>query len=256
MPGAVRLDRLEESIFRDLRGRILRGELQPGQRLPPERELATALSTNRNTLREAIRRLEAAGLVTVRHGQGVTVSDFRRSGNLSILEAFLEETGDPREKGRVLQDLLQVRSEVIGFAVALAVRRAAPLDLDRLMAIGATLRQAFEAGDGLAVALAYQDWLEALVEASHSLPARWIANPFFSLHQRLVRRFPGLAVLEPSLPLYLDEFLDAFARRDVDRCTSSTREYLRRVDESLAVRVAGMVTAEPSRTGSWKEDRP
>ena len=59
------------TIFREVRRRILSGELSPGERLPGERELAAEYRTNRNTLREAVRRLEQARLVTVRHGQGV-----------------------------------------------------------------------------------------------------------------------------------------------------------------------------------------
>ncbi|NLE48812.1 MAG: winged helix-turn-helix transcriptional regulator, partial [Sandaracinaceae bacterium] len=71
---------LTEELFDRLRARILSDEFTKGQRLPPERELAREYATNRNTLREAIRRLEQAGLVTVRQGQGVTVTDFRREG--------------------------------------------------------------------------------------------------------------------------------------------------------------------------------
>ena len=65
------------TIYRELRRQILHGELAPGERLPGERELAQRYDTNRNTLREAVRMLEQARLVTVRHGQGVTVADFR-----------------------------------------------------------------------------------------------------------------------------------------------------------------------------------
>jgi DNA-binding FadR family transcriptional regulator len=62
------------TICRELRGRILSGKLAPGERLPGERELAQRYDTNRNTLREAVRMLEQGRLVSVRHGQGVTVS--------------------------------------------------------------------------------------------------------------------------------------------------------------------------------------
>ena len=54
------------TIFRDLRSQILKGVLKPSERLPGERELAAQYGTNRNTLREAVRMLEQAKLVTVR----------------------------------------------------------------------------------------------------------------------------------------------------------------------------------------------
>lgn len=46
-----------EELFELIRARIVADEFRPGQRLPPERELAAEYGTNRNTLREAIRRL-------------------------------------------------------------------------------------------------------------------------------------------------------------------------------------------------------
>ncbi|HEY2579465.1 MAG TPA: GntR family transcriptional regulator [Streptosporangiaceae bacterium] len=60
-------------IARDLRQAIEAGELAAGQRLPSERELAARYGTARNTAREAIRLLAAAGLVDVEHGRGVFV---------------------------------------------------------------------------------------------------------------------------------------------------------------------------------------
>ncbi|GAB3393834.1 FadR/GntR family transcriptional regulator [Humibacter soli] len=51
------------------------GSLRPGDRLPPERELATLLGTSRPSLREAMQRLKAQGRVDVRHGTGVFVAE-------------------------------------------------------------------------------------------------------------------------------------------------------------------------------------
>ena len=50
---------IARNVFEDLRQQILSGSLGPGERLPGERELAARYGTNRNTLREAVRRLEA-----------------------------------------------------------------------------------------------------------------------------------------------------------------------------------------------------
>lgn len=48
-------------------------QLKPGDRLPPERELSTLLGVSRPSLREAVRSLQAQGMLQVRHGQGVYV---------------------------------------------------------------------------------------------------------------------------------------------------------------------------------------
>ena len=57
-------------IAQELRERIIRGELEPGAKLPSERELAQSYSTARNTAREAISILANEGLVDVQHGRG------------------------------------------------------------------------------------------------------------------------------------------------------------------------------------------
>ncbi len=60
-------------IADELRATIERGELQPGGRLPSERELAAQYGTARNTAREAISILQGEGLVVAQHGRGVFV---------------------------------------------------------------------------------------------------------------------------------------------------------------------------------------
>lgn len=60
-----------ETYIEDL---IRTERLEPGSRLPSERELATRLGVSRPSLREAVRSLKAKGLLTIRHGQGVFVA--------------------------------------------------------------------------------------------------------------------------------------------------------------------------------------
>ena len=126
------------TIFNDLRRQILRGELSAHERLPGERELAAKYGTNRNTLREAVRKLEQARLVTVRHGHGVTVCDFRKTGTMELLPPFLETAPEPAEIAQILQDILPARLMVIEFATRLAVQRADKSDIERIRDITGT----------------------------------------------------------------------------------------------------------------------
>ena len=61
-------------IAEGLLDRIESGELSPGDRLPPERELSEMLSVNRMTVRRALRMLEGQGLLVRRRGDGTYVS--------------------------------------------------------------------------------------------------------------------------------------------------------------------------------------
>lgn len=66
----VQRSQLHDEVVKQLRDSIDNGNLQPGERLPSERELASALDVSRNVLREALRVLEANGLVYTKPGVG------------------------------------------------------------------------------------------------------------------------------------------------------------------------------------------
>src|SRR5512145_667952 len=76
---AVENRRLYRQIADQLAALIEGGEYAPGQRLPPERDLAKQLGVSRPSVREALIALEVEGFVEVRMGSGVYVTD-RRAG--------------------------------------------------------------------------------------------------------------------------------------------------------------------------------
>jgi DNA-binding FadR family transcriptional regulator len=72
---AVAAQRLYEQVAEQVTDLVARGEFKPGDRLPPERDLAKMLAVSRPTVREAMIALEIAGLVEVRGGAGTFVTD-------------------------------------------------------------------------------------------------------------------------------------------------------------------------------------
>jgi GntR family transcriptional regulator, transcriptional repressor for pyruvate dehydrogenase complex len=65
--------RLSGQVVQQFLTMLRNGELAPGERLPPERELAERFGVGRNSIREALRELNMLGLVTSRHGEGTFV---------------------------------------------------------------------------------------------------------------------------------------------------------------------------------------
>lgn len=226
---------IADQIFVELRRRILSGELKAGERLAGERELAAKYGTNRNTLREAVRKLEQARLVTVRHGQGVTVADFRKTGTLELLSPFLQATTDPVEALHVIEDILDPRVLLLEYATRLAVRRADKTDIERLTDINDLLIAAFDRGDATVVARGFQRWLDALIDAGHSLTVRWFANPMLDAYRDMLERYPSLWVLEPSFPKHLRDVIRAVSTGDEAMAVEATRSYYQRVDGALRV---------------------
>jgi GntR family transcriptional regulator len=64
---------LHEQVAAEIRRAIAEGEAQPGERLPPARDLAAVLGVNTNTVLRALRQLRDEGLLEFRRGRGITV---------------------------------------------------------------------------------------------------------------------------------------------------------------------------------------
>lgn len=80
---------LAEMIVGQLVGLVKSGDLKPGDRLPAERTLAQDLGVGRPTLREALRALQLLGILDIRHGGGVFVSELQPDTLLGPLHLFL-----------------------------------------------------------------------------------------------------------------------------------------------------------------------
>jgi len=111
-----------DQVFEQLRELIFRGKLKPGERLMPERQLAEALGVSRPTLRAAIQKLVAMGLLDQKQGQGTFVKsqEFQPDNPLA---RFLN-AGDVS-----LKDLLEVRIGLECNAADMAARRASEEDI-------------------------------------------------------------------------------------------------------------------------------
>ena len=99
--------RLYEKIASILLKRIIKGEMQVGEKLPTERNLALTLEVNRSTVREALKKLESLEVIEIRHGDGVYVKNYLESPNLELINAlfYLDDALDTD----ILMTLLEVR---------------------------------------------------------------------------------------------------------------------------------------------------
>lgn len=194
--------KLAEEIFEDIRHQILSGALPNGSRLAPERELSVRYRTNRNTLREALRKLEHDRLVQVRHGRGVTVSDFRRTSTIDVLAPFVQSATDGDEVVKVLRDMLLTRAVLLEQAATLSAERRTEIEAAQMTEALQAYRVARAAGESEPAQMAYRAFVATVLDSSHSVPLRWAYNPFIDLE---------LDVLGPLLPqvLFSNEMLQA-----------------------------------------------
>ena len=87
--GPLRRAGLTELLVARILGLVTAGNLEAGDQLPPERKLAETFSVSRPTLREAIRALSVLGVLEIRHGGGVFVSQLSAADLLQPLTFFL-----------------------------------------------------------------------------------------------------------------------------------------------------------------------
>ena len=79
---------LVENITELLRGKILSGELQPGDRLPAERDIAEQMGVSRSSLHQSILQLESEGFLKIEPRRGTVVADYRKYPTPQSLSAL------------------------------------------------------------------------------------------------------------------------------------------------------------------------
>ncbi len=175
-----------------IRARILRRELREGEILPTETELARQFEVNRSTVREALRKLESAGLLGRRRGgkRLIVTRPTRETVGGGLSQAFA------LHRARVVDVWEALQAVQPGIASAAAERRSAAA-LAKLS--GCASRFAARAGDREAAVADVADFFDALAEAG--------ANPVFHLLNE-----PLLRLLKPSLAVIIDRVPQARAR--------------------------------------------
>ena len=101
--------RVSDRVHERLRGDILAGRLAPGDPVPSERVLAEELGVNRHAVREALKRLQQAGLVRISQGGATRVLDWRDSGGLEVMLDLADGEAVPLE---LMRSVLEMRASI------------------------------------------------------------------------------------------------------------------------------------------------
>lgn len=131
---------LYQTVQEEIKAYIIQNSLQPGDPLPPETELAQQLNVSRNSVREAVKSLEALGILEARAGTGLFVRGFSFDSILNNLAYGL--LFDLKQ----LTDVLDVRCHLECGMIEDAIQRVTPEQIVQLRAILEEMRQAAEQG--------------------------------------------------------------------------------------------------------------
>jgi GntR family transcriptional repressor for pyruvate dehydrogenase complex len=161
-PATFRPAKLADAIAEHIQQMILEGTLQPGERLLSERELSAKLDVSRPSLREALDKLVASGLLTT-NAQGVAHVSDSVGRSLRDPLVMLMETPEARF------DCLELRSVVEAAAAAFAAERASDVDRKEIGARFEAMVAAHEEQNVDLIAKTDADFHFAVYEASHNL---------------------------------------------------------------------------------------
>ncbi|MBL8382640.1 MAG: FadR family transcriptional regulator [Burkholderiales bacterium] len=218
----VRAPRAFEEIAAQIRRELAAGRLKAGARLPPERDLAQAFGVSRNTLREALRSLENAGLLQFRKGAsgGAYVRE-------STAEAVLTGMRDMYSLGAIRPEhLTEARIWIESAAIRAACERATAADLEAL-----TQNVAAAAAAG-----AVDFYRSAAIHLEfHRLIARATGNPVMMLTMdailEVMQQF--LDTIGPTENPYVlpsrRRFLRHMAERDAEAAVAEMEKHLKRL---------------------------
>lgn len=220
----VRAARASVDVAAQIRRAIFSGHYRPGDRLPTERELVRQFGVSRVTVRDALRALEAGGLIRIRMGgQG---GPYVAHPDVTLLS---ENLGNQLQlTGCTYRELAEARLALETTAARLAADRAEPDDLD---ALRTALRMGEEA-DGSGTAVASVDFHQALVAAAHN---RAIAMMFAAMRALIQEAFGELHALQPDMVASARRvhraLFEAIEARDGERAVRLMREHLSEFSE-------------------------
>jgi GntR family transcriptional repressor for pyruvate dehydrogenase complex len=208
--------RITATLIAELKGQIASGAIAPGDKFPPERELAKTFKVNRASMRQALKVLESMGVLSQRVGDGTYLSNSAGTLLREPLD-FLVLLDDLSP-----QDIADTRMMVEPELTARAAERATGEDLAALRVAIAAMEKSKNARERIAADLEFHD---AIFRASGNR----ICTLLFGEVHRLSFHGPGQAakppVVERSL-LFHRRIYAAIKARDRNEARDAMREHL------------------------------
>jgi DNA-binding FadR family transcriptional regulator len=215
-----------EEICERIRDWLSAGKLRPGDKLPPERQLAQRLGVGRSALREALRSLEIAGIVELKKGA--------KGG------AFIRQ-GDPGGMRQVVEDLLhlgsitvdeltEARVHIQNVIVRLACKRATQADFDALRKNIDQTEEMTRAGRYVDRVETSREFYRLLAAATRNQVLSVIVDSLTEILMKFIRtRTAAGGKTQPNLVKTRRAFLALLMKRDEKRACEATTAHLESV---------------------------
>jgi DNA-binding FadR family transcriptional regulator len=221
---------LVDRVVNEIQRVIVSGQLQPGMKLLPERELADQLGVSRTVIREAVRILVAKGLLETKPGVGTIVRQVTRDQIVEPLSLLLQT-----QKGGVsIEHLHQVRRMLEVEIAGLAAQQATEEDIAELKEVLNMMEAVMDIPEAFATRDA--DFHQGLAKTTHNPLLIILLDSIRDLMQEvrlMVTRHPDLR--ESVMPDH-QKILERVAAKDTAGARRAMEEHLghaRRFQEEL-----------------------
>ncbi len=210
---------LTELFVQQVENMILSGELQPGNQLPPARELASLMGVSRPVVSAGLIELEKMGFVRLVPRVGAFVCDYRRKGTLETLIAIMRYNGG-RMRAHEIRSLMQIRTPLESLCVELVIANATDEELIGLKSDLDAIREA-STHDYEATAEATFRFHHELAVLSGNILMPLLYHSFkisaIYLWKLYARRYGSDVLCNNKVRLY-----DALLRRDLEAALQET----------------------------------
>ena len=202
---------LRDVVFKTLRQAILKGELEPGERLM-EIQLAERLGVSRTPIREAIRKLELEGLVLMIPRKGAEVAKISENN---------------------LRDVLEVRRSLEELAIDLACQRITEEELDELNKAEVDFKAAIENGDAMQIAQTDESFHEIIYNSTKNQKLVQILNNLREQMYRYRLEYVKDARAHSILISEHNDIIDKLSKKDEENTKIVIRQHITNQEKGI-----------------------
>lgn len=221
-----------ERIVAQIKALMLEGKLKPGDKLPPERELAEIMNVSRTSVREAIKTLSAMGLVKIRKGHGVFIDEANLESVFSRVSDALIITKDE------IGQLFEIRKVLETQAAQWAAERATPEEITYIARLVQEAKTACELPSTRSEVINNHDNIfhNAMIEASHNNVLGMVMNGLFEVLSKIRAKAMSVPGKVTQSILDHEEIAKAIAARDGMRASRAMFSHIESVEKSIKER--------------------
>jgi GntR family transcriptional repressor for pyruvate dehydrogenase complex len=221
--------RQSDTIVSHIKNLVSQGVLRPGDRIPPERDLAQELGLGRGTIREAFQQLEAIGLIERTARSRIVRAP--KGAERAMRDASAARTLE--DQRRFLLQIIDVRIGLEGWVAAEVARKASPTDVRRLQRILKNIERAGATSADLAAL--DLEFHRAMIEATHNTVVMQVLEALTSMVKSITAFKKSTLDPRRKVDTRLHrEVIEAVTRRDPSAAQAAMVAHLEMVRNSIS----------------------